>query len=338
MPCFTPLRAWQSKPEIVSPKSGKRLIVFPTKKRSAPPCHNLQHQKTSCNCYDDIQLPCSNCEGCRIERARQWAVRCWHEASLHENNCFITLTFAPEHLDPDGSLRKPDFQKFMKRLRKHFSHHTYASCWKDEKTNRYKLQKIYYSPEIRYFHCGEYGEKFGRPHHHACLFNFKFPDQKLSRTTPQGHKCYTSDLLSELWPYGIHEIGEVTFQSAAYVARYIIKKVGGKNKNDHYQGKEPEYVTMSRRPGIAQKWFEKYHSDVYPDDFVVMDGGFKVLPPKYYDKRYELTNPQDFAIIKKKRIDRAKASPDNTPDRLKARHDILRRKLTKLKRGYENGT
>ena len=275
-----------------------------------------------------------------MERARQWAVRCWHEASLHEDNIFITLTFDRQHGPESGfrSLNKPDYQKFMKRLRKRFSHLTSASCWLDEKTHRYKLQKKYYSPEIRYFHCGEYGEKFGRPHHHACLFNFKFPDQELSRETATGHPVYTSKILSELWPQGIHEIGTVTFQSAAYVARYIIKKVGRtdilKHKK-HYQGLEPEYVTMSRNPGIASKWFDQFQTDVYPHDYVVMDTGFKALPPKYYDKRYELTDPKNYALLKQKRIDRAKANPNNSPERLAARKEIAKRKRSQLKRGYE---
>jgi len=65
-----------------------------------------------------LELPCGQCIGCRLERSRQWAIRCVHEASMHENNCFITLTYAPEYLPPDGGLIKSDFQKFIKRLRK----------------------------------------------------------------------------------------------------------------------------------------------------------------------------------------------------------------------------
>lgn len=320
MPCFTPLKAWASVTQK-NPKTGKRYIRF--------------KETEFVGGTEPLLVQCGSCEGCRLERSRQWAVRCWHEASLHENNIFITLTFAPEHLDAQGSLRKVDFQKFMKRLRKRFSYHTYASCYKDPVTGRYKLEKKYYSPEIRYFHCGEYGEKLGRPHHHACIFNFTFRDLELLRVTKQGHRAYTSKTLSELWEFGIHEIGEVTFQSAAYVARYIIKKRKAKEYYSHYQGKEPEYVTMSRRPGIAHDWFKKFQSDVYPGDFVAMDGGFKCLPPKYYDRQYELANPEEFAIIKQKRVDRAKQDPNNTPERLAVRHELLKRKLKLLKRGYE---
>lgn len=197
------------------------------------------------------------------------------------------------------------------------------------------MHKKYYSPEIRYFHCGEYGEKLGRPHHHACLFNFTFKDMEHIRTTHSGHKAYTSKTLSDLWEFGIHEIGEVTFQSAAYVARYIIKKRKRSEAYHHYGNKEEEYITMSRRPGIAFKWFEQFKDDVYPHGAVTMDSGFKALPPKFYDKKYELTNPVEFATMKQARVDRAKASPDNTPERLAVRHEILKRKLKLLKRGYE---
>lgn len=320
MPCFTPRPAWAS--ILLNPKSGKRYISF----------RPVEHKGGT----EQIKVQCSKCDGCRIERSRQWAVRCWHEASLHQNNIFITLTFAPEHLDPQGSLRKPDFQKFMKRLRKRFSYLQSASCWKDENTGRYKMQKKYYSPQILYFHCGEYGEKFGRPHHHACLFNFTFDDLELLRKTPTGFPVYTSKTLSELWEFGIHEIGSVTFQSAAYVARYIIKKVSGLDAYHHYLGKEPEYVTMSRNPAIAKNWFKQFQSDVYPGDFVAMEGGFKCLPPKYYDKQYEIDNPEKYAILKQTRIDRARSDPNNTPERLAVRHELLKRKLKLLKRSYEN--
>lgn len=303
MPCFTPLKAWASITQK-NPKSGKRYISF--------------RKKEWYGGTEQIQVKCSSCEGCKIERARQWAVRCWHEASLYdENNTFITLTFAPAcpldgtKTDPTVSLHKHHFQRFMKRLRKEFGQ------------------------GVRYFHCGEYGEKYARPHHHACLFNFTFKD-KYPHKVRNGNMTYRSPTLERLWPWGISEIGELTFKSAAYVARYILKKTKKAKFYYEHQDKIQEYNTMSRRPGIAKKWFLKYYlSDVLPTDSVTMDTGHKVLPPKYYDRHFELTNPEEFALLKQKRIDRAKADPNNTPERLASRHDILKRKLTKLERGYE---
>lgn len=216
----------------------------------------------------------------------------------------------------------------MKRLRK-----MATTDRKFKKAARKKFGKDYL--KIRYYHAGEYGEKFGRPHHHACLFNFRFPDEEYSRTTEAGFPVYTSKFLSKLWPFGRHEIGEVTIDSAAYVARYILKKVGGKDAVQHYGEKKPEYTTMSRRPGIASDWIKKFAGDVYPHDYVVNPDGFKSRPPKFYDGKYEIDFPEKFAKIKQLRVDRAKVDPNNTPERLAARHDILKRKLKLLQRGYE---
>ncbi|AKI26868.1 replication protein VP4 [Gokushovirinae Bog1183_53] len=243
-----------------------------------------------------------------------WAVRCVHEASLYENNCFITLTFSSEYLDSKVSLVKSDFQLFMKRLRKKFG------------------------SGIRFYHCGEYGSQGDRPHHHALLFNFDFPD-KVLWTVRKKIPLYRSEILEELWPYGFCVIGNVTFESAAYVARYIMKKQTGKDAKEHYNGRLPEYNTMSRRPGIARDWFEKFKTDVYPDDFLVIKNGIKCKPPRYYDKIYGLTNPDGFDIIKQRRDGkRALHASENTPERLSAREQVQLARLQSLKRGYENGS
>lgn len=269
----------------------------------------------------EIKLPCGRCIGCRLERSKQWAMRCVHEASLYESNCFITLTYAPEHLPKDGSLNKVHFQKFMKRLRKRFG------------------------SGVRYFHCGEYGEKLGRPHYHACLFNFDFQDRELW-SIRDGVKLYTSKILSELWGFGFCTIGDVTFESAAYVARYITKKISGDMAKDHYTRVDnstgecfdllPEYVTMSRRPGIGRPWLDKFMSDVYPHDRVVLRG-VEMKPPKYYDSVFELADPQVLEDIKFKRERRAKLQAnDTTYERLRVREQLQDIKHKCLKRGYEN--
>src|SRR4051794_29862641 len=103
MPCFRPLKGYRAR--VTNPDTGKRSIVFNARKG-----------------FNDlpVDLPCGQCIGCRLERSRQWAIRCSHEAKLHEENCFITLTYAPEHLPPGGTLVVKDFQDFMKRLRFEF--------------------------------------------------------------------------------------------------------------------------------------------------------------------------------------------------------------------------
>lgn len=290
-----------------------------------------------------MTVPCGRCIGCRLERSKQWAIRCVHEASLYTKNSFITLTYNDKHLP--HSLNVEDFQKFMKRLRK-------------------ANPKI----KIRFFQCGEYGtvckycrksENFckcetfspdlGRPHHHACIFNFDFPDKELWETR-DGIKLYRSKKLEKLWPFGFSTIGEVTFESAAYVARYITKKINGEMAKNHYRKidfetgeilseRKPEYITMSRRPGIAKDWIIKYLTDVYPEDNIIMRNGLKLKPPKYYDSIYDEIDHESLDKIKRKRkIEQNKREEDNSPKRLAQRKQVVQYKTKKLKRGLEHGT
>lgn len=268
-----------------------------------------------------MTVACGQCVGCRLERSRQWAIRCVHEASLYQDNCFITLTYDDKNLPDDRSLNVEHFQKFMKRLRKK------------------------YGEQIRFYHCGEYGEKLGRPHYHACIFNFNFPDLQLWREF-NGQKIYRSPSLEKLWPFGFSTVGTVTFESAAYVARYVMKKQVGKNAKNYYERYDPnsgevftlkpEYNTMSRRPGIGKKWYDKFKSDVFPLDEIILKGK-KMRPPRYYDKLYELDSVDDFNKIKLKRIKKAKKHlTNNTPERNMVKERIAIARLELLKRGLLN--
>lgn len=266
-------------------------------------------------------MPCGRCVGCRVDRSREWAVRCYHEAQLHGQNSFITLTYNDDHLPWDRSLSLRDWQLFMKRLRKEIG-------------------------QVRFFHCGEYGEKTNRPHYHACLFGFDFPDKviwKVKNNVP----IYKSAMLERIWGKGFCTVGAVTFESAAYVARYIMKKVTGDLAADHYAMIDPEtgeilayarpeYTTMSRNPGIAKGWLEKYGvNEVYPDDFVVV-GNRRMKVPKFYDRHFELTEPETFESVKKKRADyAARNAENNTPERLAARKKVFVSRISKLKRNLD---
>lgn len=296
MPCYRPIKGYRSR--LVN-ESGKRSIVFNAK-------YGFSDQP--------VDLPCGQCIGCRLERSRQWAIRCSHEAQMHEDNSFVTLTFSDEHLpkSPEGvvSLDGKVFQDFMKRLRFRFG------------------------AGIRFFHCGEYGETFGRPHHHACLFNFDFKDKVEWRETRDGHKVWRSDALEELWPFGQSEIGSVSFESAAYVARYITKKVTGEGADAHYRGRKPEFVTMSRRPGIGKAWFDVFKSDVYPFDEVVLRGK-EMKPPKYYDRQFELAYPSDFCKVKDKRKQGLNDRSVEEWYRLAVRERCHEARANLLKRGIE---
>lgn len=315
MPCFKPLRGYWSRDR--NPETGKRRVVF-----------------NSRDGYLDmpVKVPCQQCVGCRLARSREWAIRCIHEASLWQDNCFITLTykdeFLPQMSDPAeyphhvgdvrfSTLLHDDFQKFMKRLRKQFG------------------------AGIRFYMCGEYGSQFGRPHYHAILFNMDFSDRKLwqvKRDVP----LFVSPSLSELWPFGFSTVGNVTFESAAYVARYVMKKMTGDLAADYYDVIDPdtgelfrrkaEYNQPSRRGGIGLGWFEKYGREVWPDDFVIINGK-RLKPPRYYEKILEITDPDLFKSVKSKRNSMAVAQAWNqTPERLIVREKVQVAKLNRLKR------
>lgn len=250
-----------------------------------------------------------------MERARQWAIRCVHESQLHEANCFITLTY--ENTPPGASLVYRDFQLFMKRLRKRFK------------------------KKIRFYMCGEYGEQFLRPHYHACLFGIDFEDKTPWRKNHAGDQLYRSASLERLWKHGNSELGAVTFQSAAYVARYVMKKITGDLAQPHYtyldehgelHSRTPEFNQMSRRPGLAAPWLDRYLSDVYPHDCVVHQGK-PGKPPRYYDNHYKKKNPLGYQYLKRDRIYAASQhAADNTPQRLQVKEKVAKAKAKLLKR------
>lgn len=228
---------------------------------------------------------------------------------MHTHNCFITLTYDDEQLPKHGSLHYRDFQLFLKRLRKH----TGASG-------------------LRFYMCGEYGSNFGRPHYHACIFGHDFEDRYYWRTTSGGSKSYRSPTLEKLWTQGNSEIGTVTFESAAYIARYCVQKITGPMAKWAYGPCTPEFNQMSRGQGIGKSWLEKYLPDVYPNDYVIARGA-KSKPPKYYDKHLAKIDPILLGQIKESReIDGTSRRDDNTQERLKAKETVAKAKSKLLKR------
>lgn len=262
MSCFKPLTGWYSK--FKNP-SGKRSIVFNSREALDP--------------YHSLSIPCGQCIGCRLEKSRQWAIRCSLESQLYQNSYFLTLTYDDEHLPKSGSLVPDDLQKFLKRLRRYVEYHG-----SDKK--------------IRFFACGEYGDNFLRPHYHAIIFNLDISDLKRFSTSFSGDIYYTSETINQIWKNGYVIIGEVTFESCAYVARYVTKKMTGSQADFYYEGRQPEFVRMSRRPGIGSDWLDQYKSDVYPHDYIVIRDGIKVKPPKYFDKLFESIAPDEMSMIK----------------------------------------
>lgn len=241
-----------------------------------------------------------------------------HEASLYSDNSFLTLTYSPENIPAGRSLYYRDYQLFMKRLKKALA-----------------------GRSIRFYMCGEYGDNYGRPHYHSILFDIDFPDKVLFKTNRQGDPIYKSDFLSGVWGLGHVTFGAVTYESAAYVARYVCKKITGNAElvQNHYQYFDlqdgqiyslvPEFANMSRKPGIGKAWLDKYQSDVYPDDFVIVKGR-KTRVPRFYDKNIDESL---LLHIKERRINRARRHKENnTPERLAVREAVLRARLVNHKR------
>ncbi|WNK14712.1 MAG: replication initiator protein [Microvirus sp.] len=302
MPCWKPLQAYRSR--VLNPETGRYGVTF-------NPVKGLVEGSS-------LVLPCGRCMGCRIEKSRQWALRCLHESQMHERNCFITLTYDDDHVPIDYSVKLRDWQLFMKRLR--FDKGTKA---------------------IRFFACGEYGDRLLRPHYHALLFNCDFADKELRQKRGE-NRVYTSKTLAKLWPFGSHEIGDVSFKSAAYVARYVIKKQNGDHADRQYYRAspvdglfyrvKPEFAVMSRRPGLGTTWFAKFRTDAFPSDFLVVDGR-KVKPPKFYLEK--LAEPEALPITRARKRFAVKNRANSTPARLAVREEVQAAKLKRLQRTME---
>lgn len=307
MPCYFPLKAWRDI-RGRNPKSGLWPLTF-KKDRGVD--------------GSETMVPCGQCTGCMLSRSSQWAVRCVVESMEFERNCFLTLTYDKEHLEQwcavrdeqdrivDISLNKKQIQLFLKKIR-----------------NRYPQK-------IRFFQCGEYGDRYGRPHHHMLLFNHDFRDKKYYKTTAQGNRLYTSKAADELWQNGRVIIGDVTYESAAYVARYVMKKVKGKKKEAFYEGIEPEYITMSRKPGIGKEYYKKFGRRIREQDTIIING-VAMKPPRYYDNLYQELHPEGMEIVKERRKHYAEKNK-LTQEQLDVKRQIKESRIKKLKRPFERG-
>lgn len=246
--------------------------------------------------YEHTPIPCGKCIGCRLEYSRQWANRCMLELDYHKSSYFVTLTYDDLHLpdndivnietgeivqSPVHTLVKRDLQLFMKRLRKNTGQ------------------------EIRYFACGEYGDETHRPHYHLIIFGLELTDLKIYKQNFRGELYYNSPTLSKCWNKGFAVVADVTWDTCAYVARYVTKKLTGK-KSDIYAdfNLQPPFVLMSRKPGIAKQYFDDNFDKIYRYDRINLSlpsGGKSFKPPKYYDRLYDIDFPDDMKSIKESR-------------------------------------
>lgn len=324
MSCFKPITAYQAEP-------GAPLLF----------AKDEWGKTARGGGYQWLQIACGQCIGCRLERSKDWALRCIHEAQMHKKKCFVTLTYDDKHLPPDRSLDYRHYQLFMKRLRK--------SAWQgmnqensECRADRHKGKFGTDNAVIRFYMGGEYGDQYGRPHYHAILFGVDFGDKVYHGKTPAGSKIYVSATLDKLWGKGYASIGDVTFESAAYVARYIMAKKTGDEEKHYYNIIDPEtgeihkrkkeFNNMSRRPGIGAAWMEKFHSDIYTTGKAVVRNA-KTNPPRYYDKIYKNIDELALEGIQYARLVEAMAQAhDNTPERLRVKEEVQKARIRSLQR------
>lgn len=317
MPCFHPLigvdvglRSAEGKPlyqikhfpEDLRPGIDLRVKFAPFDQSRFVPCGPTEG-------FPYVTIPCGKCIGCRLESSRQWANRCLLELEYHDSAYFVTLTYDDYHVprsyyaDPETgeaqlslTLCKRDVQLFMKRLRARFS-----------------------DDNIRFFMCGEYGPSTFRPHYHLILFGLHLLDL-VPVTQVRGHTYYSSESLERCWSrkdtfqdllgeecvtplakIGNVTITDVTWETCAYTARYITKKLTGPAAQFYTDfNLVPPFVNMSRRPGIARQWYDD-HPHMRDFEYInvkTATGGKRFRPPKYYDKLFDGQFPEESAEIK----------------------------------------
>lgn len=316
MPCFKPLTAYQFHGDLPVFKhpSGKRRLFFGKQAESFMPQYGGVHQV--------VTLPCGKCVGCLVRRVGEWSLRCVLEAKHWERASFLTLTYRTSELPANRSLLKRDHQTFFKRLRQ-------------------VLKREHGVSRLKYYMCGEYGERKGRPHYHVVLFGWDFPDRVEVANNPGARDpLFTSALLEAVWGHGSVRIGDVTAQSAAYVARYTLKKLRGQRGATFYEAAQqvPPYTACSK--GIGKLEFQRYRADYFPSDEAIEPTTLRACPvPRYFDKLLEAVDSEAFAVVKEARIERAlKADPlESSHARLAVREECLRRRLGLLFRHLEAG-
>lgn len=284
------------------------------------------------SCY----VSCDQCIGCRLYKSQAWAVRCMHEKRVHQSSCFVTLTYDPKNLPPHGTLVRDAVPKFNARLRDYLNY-----------------------PPLSFFYCGEYGDLNGRPHYHEIIFGYDPPDKKFWKRV-RGQDYFTSELLSDRWGLGNVVIGSVDFDSAAYVARYTLKKQKASDEilytlacpvtgvvfdvryfdrpcSDIYTrevyNRYPVFAGMSTNPAIGRRFLERYPDDVYAQMNTVFKG-HEIALPRYYLKVLEKQDPLKYRLFKQKQKLEACLNPPNYA-RLEAREKIISARIKPLSRSLD---
>lgn len=200
---------------------------------------------------------CGRCMACRISRQREKKIRICHESEYFIKKCFLTLTYDENHIPENGSLVKKDLQDFMKRLRKYFP-----------------------AQSIKYFACGEYGDQTHRPHYHVILFGCDMYDTPFKVLRKFKTECWCE---CRAWDKGQCTIAPFNEARASYVAKYCVKKWTGKDAEEHYQGRQPEFCLASQ--GLGLHWLKDHAKLVVQDGFIRVGQGGRAPLPRYYEQK-----------------------------------------------------
>lgn len=248
-------------------------------------------------------IRCGTCEGCRMDKSRDWANRLLLEREYWSTAYFVTLTYDDDHVprsyyadprtgeaQPSLTLCKKDLQDFLKRLRYH------------------------HKKPLKFFACGEYGPQTFRPHYHLIIFGLELGDLVPYAKNELGQWTYQSNWLTSIWaerkapcrqgsvtplamdpeyfctPYGRVLVAEAEWKTFAYVSRYTTKKLYGPQAKYYEQFNIiPPFLQMSLKPAIGRRWFDD-HPDVMDFEYINVStptGGKKFRPPYYFDQLYD---------------------------------------------------
>lgn len=211
-----------------------------------------------------VYVPCGRCIACRRDRRMDYTVLQCLEASLYDDNWFITLTYADDCVDWEvRSLLPKQLSDFNELMRKYCAYH---------------------GAKYRFFGCGEYGDLRRRPHYHLSVFGLPASllgledadDIKVSRRNglntgvlrschncqldENGNPFWQSRVISDRWVFGSHKIYRANKDTFQYVAGYVTKKLFGESaKEQRLDGFANEYSCQSR-PSIGFPWYQKYKS------------------------------------------------------------------------------
>lgn len=276
-------------------------------------------------------IPCRNCWACQLSYSAEWATRIMYECALHPNtNFFITLTYDEEHLPIAESVKIPE--KIWNRETKQYdTKWHYGTNLGDENCNegtlyqphiekfihdiRQYFERKYHHTGIKYFYCGEYGEKNHRPHFHIILMNCPLDplENHDYHIDDNMKKHFKNDVIDKYWKYGLTDVAYVEWSNAAYTARYCTKKLFNKDPESYAKEcKIPEYLRMSRN--IGREWYEEHKDEIYHTDEIIMKtvknkiGANK--PPKAWDRLYSEDNPELMEVIKQGRKEAAERSQE----------------------------